>query len=553
MRSCLTLPAVILAAVLDGPLSAPQPAAAEREIARGEVYSVIELAFRGPRQGPKDTPARDIAFHVRFRHESGSPEYTVHGFWDGDGQGGDAGDVFKVRFCPTRPGRWTLAEVHASAPELRGQHQGAFLTATPSKRRGFWVVDADSPGRRWYQRSDGSHQYIIGNTHYSFLSGIRDGGQPSGTDIAADVAKNASYFKKLRFGLSGDYYPHPEEKPFLDDAGRPTDAGDHAHRPSPRWFHRRVDRAVHTAFEHDLIADLILAGPDTESARSTLRAAHNGGDATPFLRYIAARYGSYPNVWVCLCNEYDIRTPRYTEAEIARLGRTLRGFLPYETPLSVHATPNVLWSARFDALPPWFDHQIIQKKLRRLGPSADVIQSVWKSDGDKPRNKPTVNDELSYQGAGDKHSRDDTLEAHLGAFLGGGYGTTGYKTGHKTGHYFWGAFDPAEHTAADHLRWLRSVIDANVTFWRMAPDRGPFANLDPGFRAMSWPGREYVLGTNTARKDLVAELPPGTWTVTRHDVIAKESVMLSTSAAGRFTFDAPASRAVLFHFKKNAD
>ena len=81
-------------------------------------------------------------------------------------------------------------------------------------------------------------------------------------------------------------------QPWLDDDGRPTDDGDHSHRPNPRWFHQRVDLAVRTAFQHHLIADLILAGPVTPESRTTLKAKHNAGDATPYLRYIAARYGS---------------------------------------------------------------------------------------------------------------------------------------------------------------------------------------------------------------------------------------------------------------------
>src|SRR5262245_18672582 len=75
---------------------AGRPSAAE-ELGRGEVYATTELSFRGPRMGPADTPARDVEFWVRFRHESGQPEYRVHGFWDGDGRGKPQGDVFKVR------------------------------------------------------------------------------------------------------------------------------------------------------------------------------------------------------------------------------------------------------------------------------------------------------------------------------------------------------------------------------------------------------------------------------------------------------------------------
>lgn len=116
---------------------------------RGEVYGVVEIPFAGPAQTARDAPARDVDFRVTCRHESGSPAYTVHGFHDGDGQGGVAGAVFKVRFCPTRAGRWDLVEVRSSARELHGQRQGDHVTATPSNRPGFWEVDADSPGRRW--------------------------------------------------------------------------------------------------------------------------------------------------------------------------------------------------------------------------------------------------------------------------------------------------------------------------------------------------------------------------------------------------------------------
>ena len=85
----------------------------------------------------------------------------------------------------------------------------------------------------------------------------------------------------------------------------------------------------------------------------------------------------------------------------------------------------------------------------------------------------------------------------------------------------------------------------------MAPDTRLFENLDQGFRALAWPNHEYVLGTNKARAGIIAKLPAGDWTVTRHDVIAKTSDVLARDARGRFPFDAPASRAVLFHWRRS--
>jgi hypothetical protein len=160
-----------------------------------------------------------------------------------------------------------------------------------------------------------------------------------------------------------------------------------------------------------------------------------------------------------------------------------------------------------------------------------------------------VNDELSYQGAGDRHELGDTLASHLGSFVGGGYASTGWKSGEKLGHYFWGGFDPAEHTAAPGLKFLREVIDRHVGFWQMTPGADIFPALDPAYRAMGRAGHEYVLGTDRAGK-AVADLPPGGWAVTRHDLVARNSTVLDPTAAGRFAFDVPDSRAVLFHFKK---
>jgi len=548
MPTCHAVPAAALrvtalALVLLGTCAAAQAA----EVGRGTVYGVVEIPFEGPACKAADAPARDIAFRVRFRHESGEPQVTVHGFYDGDGKGGREGNVFVVRFCPTKPGTWTLAAVHASAKELRGQRQGETVTATPSEHPGFWLVDPDTPGGRWYRRSDGSHPYIFGNTHYSFLSQMAGKSARSG-NIAADMAANAGYLNKVRFGIHPCRYPNPKAKPFLDDAGKPTDDGDFSHRPNPEWFHQRVDAAVRAAWEKDIIADLILNGPDTREARSILRAGRNQGDATPILRYVAARYGSYPNVWMCLANEWNIKNPNYTAEEIKRFGATLRRHLPYPTPVSVHASGGP-WAKRLNAPPPWNDHVIIQNKIRTLARSADAIAKSHAIGGG---DRPVINDELGYEGKGDRFSRDDVVEGHLGAFLGGGYGTTGHKPASKKGHYFWGGFKPGEHTAAGHLAWLRKRIDSRVTFWKMAPinakDLVPDAGKD--CRAMARPGHEYVLGTSKAQEGLAADLPPGTWEVRRFDVIAMKEEVLSREARGRFAFAAPASRAVLFHFKK---
>lgn len=267
-----------------------------------EKYDIFDLCFNGPSMTKTDYPIRDIQLITRWVHESGQPQYTIFGFFDGDGSGGGEGNVFKIRFCPTKEGKWQLLEVNSNENKLNGQHQGLELVCIPSNNHGFWMIDMESQDERWYKRSDGSHPYIIGNTMYSFLSEMNQNGE-NGSTIVYDIQSNGDYFNKIRFSLFGDQYPHPTEKPFLDNRGLPTDDGNFSFRPNPSWFSNRVDKAVKTAFKMDIIADIILNGPDTEESSACLKAIENSNDAEPWLRYISARYGSFPNVWIYLAND----------------------------------------------------------------------------------------------------------------------------------------------------------------------------------------------------------------------------------------------------------
>lgn len=530
--------ALIVCSLLGLAIIFPHPV---RAADRGNVpqYGVLDIPFAGPELGPTDTPARDVELAVTFRHESGDPAVRVHGFWDGDGRGGSRGNVFKVRFCPTKPGRWQLVETSSNHPELKGQRQGDALTCTPSTHPGFWLADG-----RWYKRSDGSHPFVVGNTHYSFLSKRTHEG-PVKTDPAADVRGNAKHFGKLRFALTGDRYPDPDLKPFFDDQGKPTNDGRFSHRPNPAWFHGRADPAVAEGHKVDLACDLILCGPDTRESRSTLL-----NDPKPWLKYVAARYGSYPNVWFCLCNEYDIKEPKYTPERMAEAGRALRLFLAYPSPISIHAAPGD-WKEPLNE-GGWHDHVILQFKLKRIAEAADAAARNFPIGG----NKPVVNDENAYQGEGDKFSETDTVEGCFGTFLGGGYPTTGEKYGNKLGQYFWGSYDPAKHTAAPKLGYLRDYVNRRVRFWELEPVRladTPFNGLPGGFRVLGKAGREYVLGSNRAIADARMTLPPGSWKVTQVDLMEMRTKTLADAAAGELRLTVPDSRAVLTHFRKESD
>lgn len=520
------------------------------EAADVPVYAVHEIIFTGSNYRATDNPVRDIDLVTTWQHEKSRETLIIYGFFDGNGKGAAEGNIFKVRFCPTEQGTWILTRVVSNDRKLNGQNAGFMINASAPASHGFWIPDPESPGNRWYKRSDGSHQYITGNTMYSFLSEYFKG-EPTSGNIKDDIINNSRFFKKVRIGITADRYPNPSSKPFLDDSGNPSDDGNYSHRPNPEWFSNRLDLAVSTSFEKDLIADLILNGPDTKESRSVLLAAKNNNDATPFLKYIAARYGSYPNVWICLSNEYDIKEPVYTARAITEYGKTLRAFLPYETPVSIHAVRN--WTRDLNTPIPWFDHVIVQNKLKKIDQSADALKINYSIGGSR---QPVINDELAYEGAGDGWSEEDVIEAFLGAFAGGGYATSGHKTAEKAGHYFSGNFKPEEHKAADNLNWFRNIVDREFTFWKMKPlditgEKNIFAeHFDSRWRVMAWEDNEYILAANSAW-ECVADLPHGEWTVKLYNLISMKEEVLSKDAAGKFEFRLPGSRAVLVYFRKN--
>ncbi|GAG15768.1 unnamed protein product, partial [marine sediment metagenome] len=94
------------------------------------LYDVHEITLLGPTYGSGDSPTRQIDLVTKWRHESGQPSYQIYGFWDGDGKGGLSGGIFKVRFCPTKVGKWTLIETKSNKPELHGQREGYSIVCT---------------------------------------------------------------------------------------------------------------------------------------------------------------------------------------------------------------------------------------------------------------------------------------------------------------------------------------------------------------------------------------------------------------------------------------
>ena len=92
-------------------------------------WAKIEIEMIGPdSQGAGNPNPFDILLDVTFTGP-GAEEYNVPGFYDGDGNGGMDGDVWKVRFSADQIGRWTFTS-SSSGSQLDG-YTGSFDVIRP--------------------------------------------------------------------------------------------------------------------------------------------------------------------------------------------------------------------------------------------------------------------------------------------------------------------------------------------------------------------------------------------------------------------------------------
>ncbi len=467
-------------------------------------YHIYELTFTSSQNYDRN-PDGAMDLELKGIWSNGSIRYTVYGFWDG-------GNKFKMRFCPTETGIWTLSDVSSG---FFSQHDNHKINCIPSSHHGFWI-----PKDIWFRRSDGTAQYFIGNTHYEFLK------RRNSSQIEADFNNQKDYFKKIRMSvIAGNSIKDSETnqkwldglKPFLTANGEQSCAEDHndhylidASRPNPEWFQKRADVAVKAAFNNDQITDLILGGPDNMRCAIVEK---------KYLKYIAARYGAYPNVWICLGNEMNevpCGTKEKGSGPYDDYAKTFRNYSPYPNPITVHIANQVnndVWQQGTG----WMTHAIGWATAVDPFYAAEIINQSRLNGGGVP----AINDEIGYEPSIDS---SDIRGTAVGTWMGGGYSTTGQKIIKAHGQYYQGNFNSQEHTNADNFGFMADYITNNIDFSELSPDgvgsSAKLVNKD----------KEYIFWGN---KETLS-LGKGTYMVTYIDVDKMETKVASKNATGDF-------------------
>ncbi len=157
----------------------------------------VTLNLAGPfaREQDRDpNPFTDYRMTVRFRHESGRPEYQVPGYFAADGNAAntsaEVGNQWRAHLSPDKPGRWTYTIDFRRGNEVAvndqpGQPQRPYHGQTSS----FEIRPSDKTGRDF--RAHGRLTYI--GKHYLQFAGSGDYFLKAGPDAPETLLAYADF------------------------------------------------------------------------------------------------------------------------------------------------------------------------------------------------------------------------------------------------------------------------------------------------------------------------------------------------------------------------
>ncbi len=338
-------------------------------------WYTVTLSFEGPRASETDSdpnPFLDYRLQVRFHSPRGT-SYDVPGFFDGDGRGGGAGNVWRVHFTPDEAGRWTYEvsfrsgrrvavesdpEAGSPAGPLQGT-RGSFAVAERNPeapgflrwgrleyagnhylkfRDGpYWIkAGTDTPENflayRGFANTPASHGY---EPHIrDWNSGDPDWGDGAGKGIIGALnylssrKVNSIYFLPMNIGGDGkDTWPF---------AGKPQGEGS----PSNDNLHNDIQKlsqweiVFRHAQEKGIVLHFVLNEAETPNKKE-LDDANLGTERKLFHRELVARFAHHNGIQWNLCEEYDLNL-NFGPKRMKAFAGHIQSLDPYDHPITVH-------------------------------------------------------------------------------------------------------------------------------------------------------------------------------------------------------------------------
>jgi len=412
-----------------------------------EQWGIFELALRGPSGG---NPFVEVQLGAEFRQ--GQRVFRPAGFYDGDG-------LYKVRFMPDRPGRWSYV-TWSNRPELANK-KGEFICTAASAGNHGPVRVHDT---HYLAYADGTPHFSIGTTCYAWVH------QPAVLEEQTLETLSKAPFNKIRMCVFPKAYAYNNNEPqYYPYQGKPLKDWDFA-RFNPQFW-RHFETRVGQLRDIGIEADLIIFHPYDRWGFKNMGHEKN----KLYLRYLVARLAAYRNVWWSFANEYDLlKWPMGHWDEYFKLVQQID---PYNHLRGIHNCRT--W---YDHSRPWVTHCSIQNSDFR---AAREYREKY--------HKPVIYDECRYegnipQGWGNISAEQMTRNFWMGS-LAGCYVGHGETYRHPKDILWWSKGGVLHGQSPARIAFMKKLIVEQAPFGQMRPDFSHY----PGAYILAKPGEHYLI------------------------------------------------------------
>jgi hypothetical protein len=503
----------------------------EQSRSKIDAYDFVEvtLSLNKPASG---NPFTDVMVSGTFQREGDQP-VPVRGFCDAAD-----GKTFRIRFMPSRPGRFTYA-VTVRASGLDREFKGTF-DALAGKRRGVLRVDRDHPWHFVWEGT-GEHYFWNGNTAF-MLMGWRD----EAVIRACIDRQQRLKVNRLRVLLGGGrsrsfwgepIIPNAEFRSYLNPwpATRPdalNDPGfDYKRFSVAHW--QKFERLLRHARERDVIISAILDWND-----SPVHPAAESEDEQRYVRYAAARLSAFSNVTWDLGDDISL----YRSLDWSHK----TGTLLYQTDPYHHlATDHPVDNQHQDRTAEWFGFTSFQEWSR---PQHDWMLHQRGAQKKTGRIIPQVNEEYGYedhypkwaQNYPDGASAENMRKTAWEIYMAGCYQTTGETARRGTG--YWpdtggGWVNGRGDGSMVMLQGYERIVDFFTSFawWKTEPHDDL---VNQGNFCLAEQGKQYAVYLPRGEKATV-QLEPGSYRARWFNPRSGQSTPLPDVTGSSWTSPAP--------------
>ena len=419
------------------------------------IYGIFEF----PIENSKNyiNPFTDTKLAVTFFSPT-NKIYNFFGFYDGDGNGGQHGNIWKVRYMPMETGVWKWKALFSDgAPGASG-----FFKCIRSSFPGPLRVDNENP--RWLKQTNGKHffpkWFYIGELLFmnegvwqQQVEKLLVGNNYNMVSILFTQAEPL-----VKEGWNRNEYENPLFYPWLkNNKDVIWDKYDlRAWNKLDRVMKYLHDRHIYVYNFDGFFPNIPPHFPDDINKERL------------YLRYAIARIGIYWNLVHNITFEFS---EIFSEFRLKRIGYYIKDIDPFGILLTVHDTQDYV---SFTKNQPWLDLVNLQYDAGRAG-SARVSNSFIQRSY---IGKPVAATEMVWEGGG-KLNGEQVRKGGWGILMAGGF-------------FLYGEFFPLDLGEGKANPYLKIMYDfmERIPYWTMDPHN---ELVNHGNLCLANPGEEYVV------------------------------------------------------------